>query len=329
MAKVESVDIPDELKTLERKALERRDRFVLGAIQGHKRIPSKIQKKLIKERSLFGFFSLFWRELTTEEKATWADAAQYSGLTNWQLFISDNAARLRNELGLDVPPSELWQVNAGHIVLAEPANQILLRQDHPLDYWVAQKVVGASWKRELVKITETFSLPLTIAIRYKSDLTATGGAGDYTPPLGNAVDFELEAYTPPASNAVNFSFGAGGIARYWARVWTSYQGQDIQNDFAIDFEPQQDWTFETLEISGLRGIIIGYTLYLEIEGYTGSLLFDNIRAEHGGTNWALDPRCDEINKTFKKAFAVVPPFWVPEVLPEGVSFSSSYPPSLS
>lgn len=295
MAKTEAIEVPDELKNLQRKSVEQRDRFYLGVCQSHKREPSKIQKKIIKEKSLFGYLATFWRELTPEQKAVWSEAGAFSSLSNWQLYISDNAARIRNNLTLDVPPSDLWQVNAGRLTVEAPASQILLKQEHPQQYLVAQKVVGQSWKREIVSIDEVFSLPLELEIRYKSDLSSTG---------------------PTQS------------ARYFARVWTSYQGVDIFTDYPIDFSPSADWTEASLTISGLRGIIIGYTLYIGFSGYTGTLLFDNIRAIHGGTNWALDPRCDAIDTTFKKAFASVPPFWIPDTLPSGASFESVYPPAL-
>lgn len=295
MAKTEAVDVPDELKVLHRKSIQQRDRFIFGVCQGQHSLPSKVQKKLIRELSLFGYLATYWRALTTTQKTTWKDAAAYSSLTNWQLFVSDNAARLRDSLPLNQPPSDLWQVRAGQIVISAPASEILLKQEHPQSYIVAEKVPGAPWKNEIVAITETFSLPLTLAIRYKSDLTATGGTQR---------------------------------ARYYASVRVSYQGVETEHVYAIDFSPSVDWTYATVATGFLRGIVIGYTLYLDVYGYTGTLLFDNIEATHGGTNWARDPRCDDVSKEFKKAFALVPPFWVPESLPAGASFASQYPPAL-
>lgn len=307
MARTQYLDIPDELKNQYNSALEKRDRFMLGVLQGHKRLPSKAQAKLLRRPSvvnspqegrgsLFRYFSPLWRALTPTQKNVWKSAGAVMGLSGWQLFISDNAARVRNSLDLDVPPSELWQVNTGYLKIESPADEIILKQDHPLDYWVAQKVVGQSWKRELVLLHENFSLPIILGIRYKSDLT----------PVGDTQS-----------------------ARYFARIWTSYQGEDIYTDFSLDFSPTSDWAFLELTTTPLRGIIISYTLFIEIKGYRGSLLFDNIRAIHGGTNWARDPRCNSIDQTFTKAFAVVPPFWVPTSLPAGSSFSSVFPPVLS
>lgn len=295
MAKTQSISVPDELKNQYNKAIELSDPFTFGVAQAHKALTPDARKIVLRNQSLFKFLSPLWKALTTEEKQVWKDAAVYSNITGWQLFISDNSARIRASLPLDIPPSDFWQVRAGTLTIESPATEIILSQSHPQSYWVASKVVGASWKKQLVKITEFFSLPLDLEIRYKSDLTPVGGTQR---------------------------------ARYYATVWTSYQGIDIYTDFSIDFDPESDWTFASLEIDGLRGIIVGYTLYIEIVGYTGELLFDNIRAVHSGMNWAQDPRCDAINQTFTKAFSIVPPFWTPVSLPAGATFSSQFPPAL-
>lgn len=306
MVRTVFVDIPDELKTDYNNSLERRDRFFLGAIQSHKRELSKARKRLLKRASVINspqegqgsmlkYLSPLWQALTSGQKQAWKDAGVYSSLSGWQLFVSDNSARIRNSLTFPQTPSELWQVNTGYIKIESPATQLILKQDHPLDYVISQKIPGRSWKQELVYIHEEFSLPITIKIRYKSNLVAEGG---------------------------------NQIARYKVTVWSSYQGTDYFDDYSINFTPVADWTLGSVTASGIRGIIIGYTLSLEIVGYRGELLFDNIEATHSGTNWARDPRCDEINKQFIKAFSVVPPFWVPVSQPAGSSFSSVFPPVL-
>lgn len=306
MARTQFVDTPDELKNLALKAHQRRDRFILGVVQGQRALPSRRQASLLRRTavvhspmegrgSLFKYLSPFWRSLTSTQKAVWKTAGAYSSISGWQLFLSDNSARIKNSLTVGVPPSNLWQVRAGYVVIESPASEILLKQEHPLDYWTSQKIPGRPWKSEIVLLRETFSLPLTISIRYKTNLSTVGGTQR---------------------------------ARFFARVWTSYQGQDIETDFAINFSASADWTLGSISTSGLRGIIVGYTLFLDVYGYTGTLLFDNIEAVHGGTNWARDPRCDDVSKIFKKAFAVIPPFWVPVSLPSGSSFSSQFPPAL-
>lgn len=307
MAKTQAIEVSDELRPLFNKTFEQRDRFVYGVLQGHKRILSRRKRRelsrvpvfnspMIGRGSLFRFLAPLWGELNPTQKNTWRNSGQVTGLTNWQLFISDNAARIRHSLTLSVPPSDLWQVKAGHFKIEAPASEIILKQDHPLDYWEVSKVRGQSWKRELVLIRESFGFPLTLALRYKSDLTAEG---------------------PTQS------------ARFFARIWTSYQGQDIETDVAINLNPSTDWTFDQVTVTGLKGYFVGYTLFFEIKGYRGELLFDNIEANHSGQNWARDMRCNFINQKFTKAFALVSPYWQVVSLPEGSSFLSVYPPSLS
>ena len=306
MAKTQFIDIPPELAPLQAKALEQRDRYVLGVVQGHKREPSKKQKRELKRSaiidhgqqgrgSLFRYLSPFWTTLSDPAKNSWRDAAINSNLTNWQLYISDNAARIRDDIETPTTPSTIWQVRAGRILVEPPAFAVILRQDHPQQYVVANPVRGKSWKDELVTVDEIFDLPLELSISYKSNLTQV-------------------------SPRPSLFFGA--------RVWTSYQGQDIFQNHTIRFDPVSDWTRGSLTISHQRGILIGYRLLLTVVGYNGELLFDNVSAFHTGTNWARDPRCDNINKEFKNAFALVPPFWIPSFIQPGVSFSSQYPPAL-
>lgn len=295
MAKTQFIDIADEMTEAYRSALEQRDRFILGVVQGHKRMPSKQRRKEIQEMSLFGFLAQFWRALTPEQKDAWSSASQYSNLTNWQLFISDNAARIRHDLALAEPPSDLWQVKTGYLTIEAPADRLVIKQTHPQEYYAVRKITGASWKEELVHVTEEFSLPLEIKIRYKSALTAEG---------------------PNQS------------AQYIARIWSSYQGQDIYTDLVINFNPETDWTLANNTISNIKGILIGYDLYINITGYRGSLFYDNIRAIHSGVNWARDPRADYIDREFEGAFSVSPPYWLAVDVPTGANYKSIYPPSL-
>lgn len=305
MARAQFQDIPDELKLAARRSRQNRDRFILGVTQAQRREPSKAQKRLLRRPaivnspmqgrgSLFRFLSPYWRNLSEAQKAYWSGAAPFSSLTNWQLFISDNSARIKNSVSFPGTPSEVWQVRTGKITIESPASEILLKQEHPQSYIVAQKIAGTPWKKEIVEITEVFSLPLTIGLSYKSNLSTSGGTQR---------------------------------ARLYAVVTYSYQGIDYTRELVVNLNPSTDWAEATATLSSVRGIIRAYTLYLDIFGYTGDLLFDNVQATHGGTNWARDPRCDNISQTFSGAFALVPPFWSPVSLPSGSSFSSVFPPS--
>lgn len=328
MARVSTQEVPDELRPLFQKSVEQRDRYILGVAQGHKRLPSDRQRKELKRSaninspqvgrgSMFKFFSPMWRALTTEEKEVWRNAGSYSGISGWQLFISDNAARARASLEFGIPPDELWQVRAGRIAITDPEGVVLLSQSHPLNYVVTQKVRRMPWKEEVVAVQENFGLPLQIQIRYKSNLTPSDASFSQ---FGS--DFYGDSFYGGEGG------GGGQVARFFARVVTSYQGVDRVRDLVIDFDPSTDWELLTATLSTTYGYIISYTLFLEIRGYTGEILFDNIRAIHSGQNWARDPRCDNVSRQFTKGFAQVLPFWETLEFGPGASFASYYPPAL-
>lgn len=307
MAKTQSMETPEELLPLQRKSIQQRDRFKYGVVQSQRRVLSRRQRALLtrpaitnspmKGRgSLFKKFSPMWRALLTSQKNNYKAGGVPSFLTNWQLYISDNAARLRNSLPLEVPVSELWQVRTGRIVINSPASSLVLKQEHPRNYNVTRKIRGTPWKEEVIPIQEYFFIPIQLQIRYKTNLTAVGGVQR---------------------------------ARYFARIWSSYQAVKIYTDVAIDFDPSTDWQYAEVELSQIKGMIISYTLYIEIVGYRGEILFDNLRCIHSGQNWVRDPRCDNVTRTFSGGFSSVAPFWEVVEQPTGANFATVYPPALS
>ena len=248
MARVQTVQVPAEIQHLYRKSVQQSDRFFTGSVRMQQPPLSRTRRKELTRASivhspqegrgtLFKYLAPMWRTLTTDQKNVWKAAGAVSGLSNWQLFISDNAQRIRNSLTLMVPPQITWQVRTGYITLSGLATEIILKQEHPQSYWVTKKKVGQPWKQELNYLLETFSFPLTLGIRYKSNLTAVGGEQR---------------------------------ARYYARVHTKYQGNDVFTDLEIPFSANTDWVYETVTLDGIRGIFVGYTLFLELVGYQGT-----------------------------------------------------------
>lgn len=306
MAKVQSFLTPEELVPLRQKTIQARDRFTLGAVQSQRRPLSRAKRRLLtrpaitnspmKGRgSLFKKFSPMWRDLPQYKKDNYKAGGVPSFLTNWQLYISDNAARLRHSLPLEQPVSEIWQVRTGRIFLTNHTPAFVIKQEHPHKYTVTRKVRKMPWKEEMVNITEYFALPIKLEIRYKSNLLAVGSTQQ---------------------------------ARYFARIWSSYQGVDIFTDLEINFDAVTDWVHKTVQLPSIRGIVIGYTLYIEILGYTGEILFDNLRCIHSGQNWVRDPRCDNVGRVFKGGFSEVKPFWEIEKQPSETFFGTVYPPAL-
>jgi hypothetical protein len=226
----------------------------------------------------------------------WKAAGAVSNISGWQLFISDSAQRIRNDMVIGNDPSLLWQVRIGYISIESPADKIVLRQIHPRNYWDVRKKRGQPWKKELVPIVEQFSLPIDLQVRYKADLTPTGPTQE---------------------------------CRFYANVWSSYQGMDYENKQGIDLNPDTDWVYEEAEVGGIRGIILGYDLWITIRGYTGTIMFDNLRAIHGGTNWVRDRRMDAMQTVFEKQFAIVQPYWESIEQPIGAIYGSVFEPLVS
>lgn len=306
MVKVSYQDIPDELERVANKSFQQRDRYIRGVVQSQPRLLPKRKKRELSRvakiaspmqsrGSMFKYLSPLWRALSSGEKKVWADAGKVSGLNGWQLFVSDSAARFKNYLDLGELPSDLWQVRTGKIKIDAPASSILIKQSHPYDYWITSKIRGKAWKSELKLLREYFSLPLTLKIRYKSNM---------------------------------ISLNPDAFAKFYAIVLSSYQGVDRENKVEINLNLNTDWTFAEATLDKVSGYIMGYTLFLEVKNARGEILMDNLRAEHSGQNWVRDPRCDDVAKIFKKQFQIVKPFWEIEDEQAGASFLSVFPPAL-
>ena len=291
MAKTQTIEIPPGQEFLQRQALEQRDRFTLSVVQAHKRPAPLSVKQRLKRQSIFSILSPFWRALTDDEKSSWSMSGAVSGLSNWQAFISENAGARRIGNPIPVTPSNFHTGNVGTIFSVSNNSNFLARQLHPQKYLAVRPVPGASWKSELVTITETFSFPLTLRIRYLLSVQSQG--------------------TNPR-------------ARYFARVTTSYQGSDIVRDYSIPLQSGSSWNVATLTITGQLGFFVGYVLFLELADYSAFLYFDNIEAVHTGTNWARDPKCNQVDRRFTRAFSLVSPYWGILNNSNIFSFSSDY-----
>lgn len=294
MAKTSTINFPSELSEDMKKAIKQSDRFTLGSVGGKGNWTTRSKKRRYRNISLFRFLAEFWAELSETEKDEWREAGLPSFLTNWQLYISMNAAQIRNGLAITNTASEKWQTLTCRLVVESPAEELKIKQSHQYQYWETESIPGEWWKERLTLVTELVTLPLTVGLSYKANLSAVGSEQ---------------------------------IARYFARVWSIYQGEDYFTEVGVDLNPSTDWTTDENTLSEVPGYIQNYDLFFHLKGYQGTLNFDNIRAEHTEQNWARDPRCDDPRREFKRGFAVVRPYWVPEVLPEGADFDVSYPPA--
>jgi len=313
MAKVSYVDIDIGLKDLYFAGLKQADRFFVSRVIHNSTILSRKKIKGITARSLLPQIAESWLNLTTAQRIDWGLAGAEMNLSGYRLFVKDQTLRLKNGLPDTAVPSIEHQSMVGNLHVEDPADEIKIIQLHPRSYWVSNAVYGKKGMRELVEITEDFSLPLKISLNYKGELSPT----------------DEDAY-----------------AEYYALIWSSYQGVDRYTKLKIDLDfitvsgaifgecffgdcffgddSITVWDFKEATISEVIGHLIGYNLYIELHHLQGDLYFDNIKAEHSGQNWVRDTFCNDINQGFTKAFYQVPKHWVADVIPIGADFESVY-----
>ena len=177
-------------------------------------------------------------------------------------------------------------------MIEEPAEEIKLIQAHPSSYWLYQKVEGSQSMYEPVQVTEDFALPLKLTISYKSDLVSTG---------------------------------EGSFARFYASIRHLYQGQNLNHNEIIEIPLSAVWGKQETTISFLTGQAISYNLYIHLYKVRGILLFDNVKAEHSGSNWVRDTLCKKIEQDFTRQWYQIPKHWGVITMPEGAGYQSIYP----
>jgi hypothetical protein len=179
----------------------------------------------------------------------------------------------------------------GELYIGLDDQEMLLYQPHPIKYWKQKKVTGTKNTYTAIEVSEVLTLPLTIALCYKSDLT----------------DVDVDP-----------------IARMYADVISEYQGREIHTELEIPLELAHDWQRATATLTNVRGYVRSYGVYLQLKNVAGTVRIDNIVISHGGTNWARDKNCTKINTVFTRQFANVPKHWAPVIIGEASDYYSLY-----
>lgn len=291
MAKTGYITIPPGLDTAYNKALQSGDRFINPHVKIKRLFTSRSRKKGLTQKSLMVQLSPVWAGFDQSVRDAWDLAGLESSMTGWRLFVQDTAKRIANEISGYATPNTLYQSMVGRMSVQSPAVGLKILQLHPQSYYINRKITGTRSQYAPVLVQENLSLPVDIAISYKSDLTAVDG----------------EAF-----------------ARFYIIIYSSYQGQTLENRCTIDFDLSHDWERKTASISGVIGRFRGYTAFIEINHAQGDLYFDNVEINHNSQNWARDPFCNSIQTTFTKAFYQIPKHWAAEELFDGVFYRSVY-----
>ena len=292
MARLGYLIIPAGYDEVFYKSLKFGDRFQFPRLARKPKFYSWQRRKNLTKKSLLPIIAGEWEKLTTTQKDAWNIAGSYTNLNGWRLFVSDMVNRIKSGLSGVATPSIYHQSRVGCITLNGAGDYIKIVQYHPQTYWIKSKVVGSKSRYYNNLIREDFNLPLQLKISYKSNLVATG-------------------FDP--------------FAKFYAVVYTLYQGRTIENTVEINFDFVHDWTIATAELTEVLGQAIGYTLFIELHSLNGELFFDNIHAIHDSENWCRGWECNTIDMQFTRAFFQVPRHWAPVSLPDGASYFSIYP----
>jgi hypothetical protein len=292
MAIIAGLEIPPELLRLFRDLMRVNDARRYGSLAKHGHLLSKQKKRDVSTRSLLPEISALWQALPAPTKSAWVLAGTASSYRGWNLFVQDTSYRLKHDIAGIATPSEFHQYKVGRLEINAPANSARLVQYHPEHYWKIKKVVGTKGQFDDVKVVERLALPLTIAVSYRTDLTATSG-------------------TPKA--------------RFYAQILSSYQGRDIETELVIEFNLQAGWTREIATVSEVVGVVRSYNVYLEFIDVRGWFEWDNVSCTHSGTNYARDFRCTDVNNTLTRSNYQIEKSWEETLLPAGAAFDSVYP----
>lgn len=285
------IDLAPESEDLFYKPLQSGDRFTNSRLRKKNLFLSRKSKRVLSDKSLLPSISLAWAALSDAEKLDWKNAGAECNMSGWRLFIRDFAARQVENLPGVATPSLLHQGFVGQIHISGAANEIKISQSHPQSCFIYQKVVGKKSMFEPVAISEVLSLPFNLGLNYKAELTASG---------------------------------ADPYAKFYARFYYSFEGQNLFHDLEINLDLVSDWQNSTAVLSLLDSYVFGYELFFHLHDLQGDLYFDNIVAEHDSVNYARDQFCENIEQTFIGAFKNIPNNWSPIIQPDGAEYVSIY-----
>jgi len=292
MAKTSYLSIPVGQEEFYWSALQPGDRFQAARIRVKNSFLSRQKFLKLAARSYLPAIKVLWWAFSDAQRAAWKAVDFHFHKHGWRTFVADQSRRIKLDLPGVVTPSIYHQDMVGEIYIAAPATEAKIIQPHPYAYWVSRKVAGKKAMYEPIKIQEIFSLPLSLGISFKADLVAAG---------------------PNPS------------AKFYAEIKHLYQGQNLLDKLEINIPLVHDWTRATATSAFYLGLAISYNLYVELHDVLGTLLFDDVVAQHNAQNWARDIFCSNIDQSFTRSFYQVPKNWAAVIMPAGAEFASVYP----
>lgn len=292
MVKVGFVNRSPDIKIPFNKAVVPVTKTLNSSMRANRNIVHRRRRKEIADRSYLPALRDIWANMDDDTKATWVAAAAVDGRSAWFFFVSETSARWKSGQTGVTYITDFHAGLVGHIEIGGSATGVLLQQDHNFQHKRMIRVVGSQTQKVPIIVNEILTVPFTIGLSYRSNLTAAG---------------------------------PNPYARLYARVTTAYKGGNPPTEVECILALVSGWASSESTLDALVGVPRHYSLGLELRDCVGTLEFDYVRAEHSGTNFAFDFRCDDISHGFSNTNYKLPPPWSPVDLQPGVTFSSIYP----
>lgn len=292
MTQIGTLVIPPELKAAFNALISIGDNRNRGVVRKIGYLQSRAKILNMTNKSLLPQVSALWAGLTIAQKNDWKLAGLADTKKAFNLFTQDTCYRLKHGIAGIATPSIYHQFMVGRLEINASADHAILAQFHPHLYYKLKKMAGSTTIMEDVAINETLVLPLTISASFRCNIVPTS---------------------------------AGSRARFYAIIYSSYQGRTIETEIGFNCTNQASWTRGTSTATEVVGVVRSYDLRIELVDCRGWVEWDNVTAEHTGTNWARDYRCNDVNNELTKINYQIEKSWEEQALPTGGAFSSVYP----
>lgn len=266
-----------------------------------RRRATRSTKNRLRQQSPLSLSSTIWKDLTQTQKDDWTFVAADYGLNGWQLFVqrgTEQQLRGPTELGAytfgnafygfgsdleNNEPGTLANYKAGKVSIITNPVGILIEQAHPASYNVRRRIPQSQQVFETVAVNEELILPLTIGVSYRTMLNEAGENPD---------------------------------AKFYARIEYETESGTAYDEQGFTLELGDGWTRDSLIITEAPGAVLGYSLFFSFTDLDGEFWFDNVEAVHTGTNWAIDPFCNNVAPEILPQWGNVNPTWQKNVTDE-------------
>ena len=153
MPRIMGITIPAGLEIYYNKTLKMYDFSFFCSIGKNPCFMTSSRYYSLREISYLFTVSKSWSEFSAPQKQSWLDAGNVPGMNGYNLFVQDQAYRIKNLLGSFATPSLFHQYLVGHINLAGSATAAIIRQTK----------------------NQKPTFPLAFQLSRKSNLTSAGG----------------------------------------------------------------------------------------------------------------------------------------------------------